>query len=79
MLNFFAWLEMIVSGRHDGLLSDAMPVAEGGQGRIGEMCSAGRQLLPHPHQISLAAVEQFQDLLAIRFGLLRTQEFRYLR
>src|SRR5205807_6253831 len=40
VLHFFAWLEMIVSGRRDGLLSDAMPVAEGGQGRIGEMCSA---------------------------------------
>ena len=79
VLNFFAWLEMVVSGRHDGLLSDAMPAAEGGQGRVRQMHSAGRQLLPHPHQIPLAAVEQFQNLLAIRFGLLRTQEFRYLR
>src|SRR6266581_6244797 len=30
VLNFFAWLEMVVSRRHDGLLSDAMPAAEGG-------------------------------------------------
>ena len=73
MLQFFSWLELVASRRHDWRLADAMAAAEGRQRRVRQLQSAGRQLLPHPHQIPLATGQQLQDLLPVRFGSFGTQ------
>src|SRR5580692_591206 len=55
VLNFFAGEKAIASRRHLRHLTDAIAPAEGGQRLITQSHSAGLQLLPHAHQVALAA------------------------
>ena len=70
VLHFLAGGEVITAGRHDWRLSDSMPAAECGQRLIGNRRSPGRQLFMDPDQVSLATLQQFEDLLPVGRGLL---------
>src|SRR5260370_21124471 len=59
-------------------LDETMSAAEGGRGLVGERRGAGHEFFMDPYKISLAAGQQLQDLLTIRFGFLRTLEHRHL-
>lgn len=79
VLQFLAGPEVVLPDDLLWRLGEAMPATEGGQGLVGEYRPTGGQLLMDPHEIPFAAGQQLQDLLPIRFGLLRTLQDRHLR
>lgn len=57
MLHLDARLEVITAGGYDGILSDALPAAEGCQRLIRQRRAIGEQLLMDSHEIALAGVQ----------------------
>ena len=70
VLHLLPGREVIVPGRHRRSVAEAMAPAIGGQRRIGEGGALGDQLLVDADQIAAAALDQLQDLLVVRLGLL---------
>jgi len=79
VLQFLAGPEVVLPYDLLRRLGEAMPATKGGQGLVGEYRPTGGQLFMDPHEIPFAAGQQLQDLLPIRFGLLRTLQYRHLR
>jgi len=79
VLHLHAGFEVILAYGHDRRLSDAVPAAECGQRRIGQLGTAGCQVLMDSHQVPLAGDPKIEDLLPIGFGFLRPLDFRNLR
>jgi hypothetical protein len=74
VLHLLARLEVVLARRRGALwarrLPDALLAAEGGQRRIRQGRSLGRQLLMDSHEIPLAGVQKLQDPLPVGFGFL---------
>ena len=74
VLHLLARLEVVLPRRDDWLFADAGTPAEGGEGRVGQLYSRGPKLLMDPDQISLAGIEELQDLPPVWLGSLRSVE-----
>ena len=77
MLQLFSGFEVVAAGGHDGLLSDTLAAAEGGQRRIRQIRTALQQIFMDPDEIPLAGREQVQDLLPVGFGFLGPMHLRH--
>ncbi len=71
VLHLLARFEMILASRHYWCLSDTLPAAKCGQRRIRQSRAGRRQFLMDSHEIALARVEKFENLLPVGFGFLR--------
>jgi len=77
MLHLYARREIILAGRYRRLVTDRVPPAECRQRSIRQLRSTRQQFFMDSHEIPLALLEKFQDLLAVRFGFLRPLQLRY--
>ena len=77
VLHLLAGLEVIPAGGHNGRLPDALSAAECRQSLIRECRAAEPQFLMDSHEIPLAGVQQFEDLLPVSLGLLRPLDLRH--
>ena len=77
MLHLDAWLEVIATGGHDWLLTDALPAAERGQRLIRQCRAVGPQLFMDSHEIAFARLQQLEDPLAMRRCLLFAFDLRH--
>src|SRR5215472_17246686 len=70
MLHLLAWTKVVLAGRFGGRVTDPLPPAEGGQGRIRERRPGGGEFFMDAHQVALATRVELQNLVAVGRGLL---------
>src|SRR6266851_4798969 len=76
MLALLSGLEGVLPRGDGRLLADSGPAAEGRQSGVRQLHPRCLELLMDPDEISLAGIEEVQDLLPVRLGFLRPVEGR---